>query len=81
MAVLEYTRSPVDSTIKMDMKNVRASVDPSTLRVYRLFGSPQKAPCEALQWFSLPKQARARPKSLPDGRVARWLDGLDGHFG
>jgi hypothetical protein len=27
MAVLEYTRSPVDSTIKMDMKNVRASVD------------------------------------------------------
>jgi len=23
MAVLEYTRSPVDSTIKMDMKNVR----------------------------------------------------------
>jgi hypothetical protein len=23
-----------------------------------------------LQWFT-----------LPDGRVARWLDGLDGHFG
>jgi hypothetical protein len=34
MAVLEYTRSPMDSTIKMDMKNVRVSVDPSTLRVY-----------------------------------------------
>jgi hypothetical protein len=37
MAVLEYTRSPVDSMIKVDMKNVRASVDPSALRVYRLF--------------------------------------------
>jgi hypothetical protein len=32
------------------------------------------------QWSSLPKQARARPKGLPDGWVARWLDGLDGHF-
>jgi hypothetical protein len=29
------------------------------------------------QWSPLPKQARVRPKSLPDSRVARWLDGLD----
>ena len=34
MAVLEYTQAPVDSTIKVDMKNVRASVDLSPLRVY-----------------------------------------------
>ena len=33
IAVLEYTRSPVNSTIKMDMKNVHVSVDPSTLRI------------------------------------------------
>ena len=26
------------------------------------------------QWSSLPKQARARSKSLPDGWVARWLE-------
>jgi hypothetical protein len=30
MAVLKYTRSPADSTIKIDMKNIRASADPST---------------------------------------------------
>jgi hypothetical protein len=24
------------------------------------------------QWSSLPRQARVRPKSLPDDRVARW---------
>jgi hypothetical protein len=30
------------------------------------------------QWSSLPRQARVRPKSLPDDRVTRWLDGLDG---
>ena len=34
MAVLEYTQAPVDSTIKVDMKNVRASVDLSPLQVY-----------------------------------------------
>jgi hypothetical protein len=33
-----------------------------------------------MQWFSLPKQARPRPKSLPDGRVVRWLDGHFGEF-
>jgi hypothetical protein len=30
------------------------------------------------QWSALGRQARARPKSLPNNRVARWLDGLDG---
>jgi hypothetical protein len=30
------------------------------------------------RWSSLPKQARARPKGLPDGQIAQWLDGLDG---
>ena len=38
--------------------------------------------CVALfQWSALGREARARPKSLPDDRVARWLDGLDDCFG
>jgi hypothetical protein len=52
MAVLEYTRSPIDSTIKVDMKNVRASVDPSALRVYCLFSARHRkhraGPCMSI---------------------------------
>jgi len=44
MAVLEYTRAPVDSTIKMDMKNVRATVDLSPLRVYHSLNNTARPP-------------------------------------
>jgi hypothetical protein len=45
--------------------------------------SSETPSCRWKQWSELPRQARVRPKSLPDDRVARWLDGLDGldvHF-
>jgi len=45
MVVLNYTRSPVDSTIKIDMENVRASADPSTIRVYHSLNTFLTAHC------------------------------------
>jgi hypothetical protein len=67
MAVLEYTRSPVDSTVKVDMKMYAQALTRLPFECIAFFSSPQKAPCWALheycrssdqdEWARLPRYA------------------------
>jgi len=51
MAVLEYTRSPVDSTVKVDMKMYAQALTRPPFECIAFFSSPQKAPCGALHEY------------------------------